>query len=119
MWRYRASDRRGRRSTVRDGFAGGKAELAWRPYSLFGEGVVEGQAVDGAPDGDGGSGVLRREGGGAGTVSYAETVKAEESFALAAEVYCPLGAEARDGALTGLAFFVDPGRSSDPEEGGF
>jgi hypothetical protein len=103
----------------RDDFAGGKPELTWRTYSLFGEGVVEGQAVDSAPDGDSGIGVLRHPGDGAGTVSYAETVKAEDSFALGAEVYCPLEGEARDGALTGLAFFVDPGRSSDPEEGGF
>jgi hypothetical protein len=103
----------------RDGFAGGETELTWRPYTLYGDGVVEGRANERAPDGDGGIGVLRDKGGGPGTVSYAETQKAEDSFALGAQVYCPREGDGRDGALTGLAFFIDPGRSSDPEKGGF
>ena len=105
--------------TFRDAFAEGATELAWQPYSLYGDGVVEGRAAEGAPDGDGGIGVLRHEGGGPGTVSYAQTEKAEDSFRVAARVYCPLEDDGNDGALTGLAFFVDPGRSADPEEGGF
>ena len=64
-------------------------------------------------------GVLRAAGKGPGAVSYAETTKAEDSFALGAQVWCPPETEARDGALTGLAFFIDPGRTSQPEENGF
>ena len=103
----------------RDTFAGGKAELTWRPYELFGDAVVEGQAAEDAPDGDGGIGVLRHEGGRPGTVSYAETAKAEDGFELGAEVYCPFQKDEARGALTGVAFFVDPDRSGDPEAAGF
>jgi hypothetical protein len=102
-----------------DHFGGGKAELTWRSYPMFGDGALEGRAVDAAPDGDGGIGVLRADGSAPGAVSYAETAKAEDSFALGAQVYCPLDAEERDGSLAGLALFVDPDRSADPETGGF
>jgi hypothetical protein len=81
--------------------------------------VVEGRATENAPDGDGGIGVLRADGPSPGAVSYAETVKAEDSFALGAQVYCPLEGGASDGALGGLAFYIDPGRTSQPDENGF
>jgi hypothetical protein len=102
-----------------DSFASGKPELDWRSYAWSEDAVVEGRAVDNAPDGDGGIGVLRADGPTPGAVSYAETVKAEDSFALGAKVYCPLDDEAGDGALGGLAFYIDPGRTSQPEENGF
>ena len=52
-------------------------------------------------------------------MSYAEIQKAEDGFAVGAEVYCPRDGDGRDGALTDLAFFIDPGHSADPEGGGF
>jgi hypothetical protein len=102
-----------------DSFAGGKPELTWRAHAWWGDAVVEGEAAEDAPDGDGGIGVLQAAGEGPGAVSYAETAKAEDRFALGAQVWCPPGSEAQDGAMSGLAFFIDPGRSADPEEGGF
>jgi len=89
-----------------DSFAGGKPALTWRSYAWSEDAVVEGRAVEDAPDGDGGIGVLRADGPSPGAVSYAETVKAEDSFALGAQVYCPLEGGASDGALGGLAFYM-------------
>jgi hypothetical protein len=102
-----------------DSFAGGKPELTWRSHAWPGHAVVEGEAVEDAPDGDGGIGVLQAAGEGPGAMSYAETVKAEDSFALGARVYCPLEGGASDGALGGLGFYIDPGRTSQPDENGF
>ena len=103
----------------RDRFTSGKPELIWRSFDWSGNAKVEGRAVEDAPDGDGGIGVLAAGGPGPGAVSYAETAKAEDRFELGARLYCPLDGGAQDCALTGLAFFIDPGRSSGPEEGGF
>jgi len=119
LWGQLAAHGEAAGQQYRDAFAGGETELTWRPYSLSGDSVVEARTVESAPDGDGGIGVLRDEGSAPGTVSYAETQKADDSFALGAQVYCPRGGDERDGMLTGLAFFIDPGRSPDPEEGGF
>lgn len=106
-----------------DGFAGGQAALDWQPYPMFDEGTVEGRSVENAPDGDGGIGVLRHEGGGLGTVSYADTVRAEHTFEVEAYVWCPREAEGRVGTLTGIAFYLHTekgdGLEDDPEEGGF
>lgn len=103
-----------------DAFAGGEAELAWKPHPLAGDTAVEGRAVGSAPDGDGGIGVLRHRGGAMPTVSYADTAKAEDSFALEAEVHCPLDAGGRDGTLTGLAFYVlGAAGGEETEAGGF
>lgn len=109
----------GAEGEFRDDFADGSPKLSWRSHSWSGDAVVEGRAVDDAPDGDGGIGVLRHRGEGPGTVSYAETLKAGDAFGLAARVYCPLEAAGRDGTMTGLAFFIDRGRNDDPEAGGF
>ena len=112
-----AQDTAGQR--FEDSFAGGKPALNWQSYAWSEDAVVEGRAVEDAPDGDGGIGVLRADGPGPGAVSYAETVKAEDSFVLGARVWCPLEEEASDGALGGLAFYIDPGRTSQPDENGF
>lgn len=109
-----------RADSFTDHFAGGKAELDWTNFSILDGGVVEGQTVKDAPDGDGGIGVLRHRGGSLATVSYAPTDKAEDSFEISAWVDCPLEAEGRDGTLTGLAFYLQTERGGeDPEEGGF
>jgi hypothetical protein len=110
--------------SFQDDFAGAKAALEWRPYPMFGNRSVEGQSIEQAPDGDGGIGVLRHEGGGLATVSYANTVRAEDSFHIEAYVFCPREAEGRDGSLTGIAFYLHtrkgaPAPEEDPEEGGF
>ena len=103
-----------------DSFAGGDAQLDWTSYPMFEDGAVQGESVTGAPDGDGGIGVLRHEGGGLAAVSYAQTAKAEDSFEISAWVYCPREAAGRDGTLTGLAFYLHSGKGgADPEEGGF
>lgn len=104
----------------KDSFAGGDTQLDWINYPMFEGGAVQGQSVKDAPDGDGGIGVLRHEGGGLATVSYANTAKAEDSFEISAWVYCPREAEGRDGTLTGLAFYLHADKGgSDPEQGGF
>lgn len=106
--------------TFTDTFAEGETELSWQSYAPFDGGVVEGRTVDGAPGEDDGIGVLRHEGGGLATVSYAETSMAEDDFVIEADVYCPRKSEARDDTLTGLAFYLSPIKGSeDPEEGGF
>ncbi len=103
-----------------DSFAGGEAQLDWTKYPMFEGGAVQGKSVKNAPDGDDGIGVLRHDGGGLATVSYANTAKAEDSFEVSAWVYCPREAEGRDGTLTGLAFYLHTDKgASDPEEGGF
>lgn len=106
--------------TFKDSFPGGAAQLDWTRHSMFEGGVVQGEAAKDAPDGDSGVGVLRHEGGGLATVSYAKTAKAEDSFEVSAWVYCPREAAGRDGTLTGLAFYLHTDKGgADPEEGGF
>lgn len=106
--------------TFEDSFAGGEKKLDWLSHPMLGGGAVEGQPARDAPDGDGGIGVLRHQGGGLATVSYAKTATAAGSFEVSAWVYCPREAEGRDGMLTGLTFYVhtDKGGTA-PEEGGF
>lgn len=104
----------------RDSFANGKAGLSWVPHPISGDAAVSGEKVDGAPDGDGGIGVLHHPGGARPSVSYADTVKAEDSFQIEAFVHCPFDAAGRDGTLTGLAFYVLGAEGGeDPDVGGF
>ncbi|HEX6143471.1 MAG TPA: hypothetical protein VFZ01_12185 [Geminicoccaceae bacterium] len=106
--------------TFADGFAGGEPQLAWQSHPLFDGGAVQGEATDDAPDGDGGIGVLAHDGGGLATISYPETIRAEDTFAVEAWVDCPLEPEGRDGTLTGIAFFIQTEKEGeDPEKSGF
>lgn len=106
--------------TFTDGFAKGQAQLAWQSHPLFDGGTLEAVAVDDAPDGDGGIGVLAHEGGGLATISYPETVRAEDVFTVEAWVDCPIEPEGRDGTLTGIAFFIQLEKEDeDPEKSGF
>ncbi|MDX1540538.1 MAG: hypothetical protein R3349_03955 [Geminicoccaceae bacterium] len=106
--------------TFNDPFADGKSQLAWQSHPLFDGGALEGQAVDDAPDGDGGIGVLKHEGGGLATISYAETERAEDTFSVQAWVDCPIEPAGRDGSLTGIAFFIQLAKEGqDPEKSGF
>ena len=103
-----------------DSFVGGDTQLDWTSHRMFEGGPVQGRSAEDAPDGDGGIGVLRHDGGALATVSYASTAKAEDSFEISAWVYCPREAEGRDGTLTGLAFYLHTDKGGgDPEEGGF
>lgn len=103
-----------------DAFAAGKPHLSWQSHPLFAGGVLEGRAVDGAPDGDGGIGTLQHAGDGLATISYPVTERAEDTFTVEAWVDCPLEAGARVGSLTGLAFFIQTEKEGeDPEKSGF
>lgn len=106
--------------SFKDSFAGGESKLDWLSHPMLKGGAVEARAAKDAPDGDGGIGVLRHEGGGLATVSYAKTAKAEDSFEVSAWVYCPREAEGREATLTGLAFYLHTDKgATEPEEGGF
>jgi hypothetical protein len=107
-------------ATFADSFAGGSTELDWQSFPMFGGSALQATSSKDAPDGDGGIGVLRHDGGGLATVSYADTPKAEDGFDVAAWIECPYEAGGRDGTLTGLAFYLQTARGGgDPEEGGF
>lgn len=104
-----------------DSFAGGKTALDWQGYAWFDSQPLEAVATEDAPDGDGGIGVLRHEGEGFSTVSYATTEKAEDSFRVEAWIDCPYEAAGRDGTLTGLVFYLqtEPAAANPEEQGGF
>jgi hypothetical protein len=76
--------------TFADGFADGRTALDWQSHPLFDGEPLQAATVDDAPDGDGGVGVLAHEGGALATISYAETVRAEDVFAVEAWVDCPI-----------------------------
>ena len=106
--------------TFTDGFGGGETSLDWQSHPLFDGAALEARSVDDAPDGDGGIGVLRHEGGGLATISYPDTVRAEDVFAVEAWADCPVESEGRDGTLTGIAFFIQLEKEGeDPEKSGF
>lgn len=90
----------------KDNFANGEKSVNWRPYPPFGDSVVQSEQTDNAPDGDGKVGVLRHQGDGRATISYADAVKAENTFDVEAYIYCPREAEPRMGSLTGIAFYL-------------
>ena len=117
---YASPAARAQAQSFQDSFAGGSAKPAWQSYPWFEGEPLRGVASEQAPDGDGGIGVLQHQGDGFATVSYAATEPAEDSFRVAAWVYCPYEPEGRDGTLTGLAFYLQTGSAvEEPEEAGF
>lgn len=91
----------------RDNFSDGEPELRWVFYPHFNRDNLEGAREAGAPDGDGGVGILKNaNAGGFASLSYVVTDEVG-NFYLEAMVYCPVTREEK-GQLSGIAFLIDP-----------